>query len=214
MLESRKFVPEAYSESRDYQVFLKLLDLLIDAIKLDIDTFVNLINPDKCPNHMLPLLASYVGYKYDYNESYDTNRMIIKYFPYLIRNRGSEIGIRLATALSVNSVGKLNDIELLSMFRIEYKRKENKINIYVYYPRYLSKIRDLLEVVRPAGVLLELIPADLITTIDKVDIYDYLYGVKEKDKIKYQGSDRYKVAEDNNVGFGEVETNKTPLDPQ
>lgn len=214
MLESRKFVPEAYSESRDYQVFLKLLDLLIDAIKLDIDTFVNLINPDKCPNHMLPLLASYVGYKYDYNESYDTNRMIIKYFPYLIRNRGSEIGIRLATALSVNSVGKLNDIELLSMFRIEYKRKENKINIYVYYPRYLSKIRDLLEVVRPAGVLLELIPADLITTIDKVDIHDYLYGVKEKDKIKYQGSDRYKVAEDNNVGFGEVETNKTPLDPQ
>lgn len=214
MLESRKFVPEAYSESRDYQVFLKLLDLLIDAIKLDIDTFVNLINPDKCPNHMLPLLASYVGYKYDYNETYDTNRMIIKYFPYLIRNRGSEIGIRLATALSVNSVGKLNDIELLSMFRIEYKRKENKINIYVYYPRYLSKIRDLLEVVRPAGVLLELIPADLITTIDKVDIYDYLYGVKEEDKIKYQGSDRYKVAEDNNVGFGEVETNKTPLDPQ
>lgn len=214
MIESRKFVPEAYSESRDYQVFLKLLDLLIDAIKLDIDTFVNLINPDKCPNHMLPLLASYVGYKYDYNESYDTNRMIIKYFPYLIRNRGSEIGIRLATALSVNSVGKLNDIELLSMFRIEYKRKENKINIYVYYPRYLSKIRDLLEVVRPAGVLLELIPADLITTIDKVDIHDYLYGVKEKDKIKYQGSDRYKVAEDNNVGFGEVETNKTPLDPQ
>lgn len=214
MLESRKFVPEAYSESRDYQVFLKLLDLLIDAIKLDIDTFVNLINPDKCPNHMLSLLASYVGYKYDYNESYDTNRMIIKYFPYLIRNRGSEIGIRLATALSVNSVGKLNDIELLSMFRIEYKRKENKINIYVYYPRYLSKIRDLLEVVRPAGVLLELIPADLITTIDKVDIHDYLYGVKEEDKIEYQGSDRYKVAEDNNVGFGEVETNKTPLDPQ
>lgn len=214
MIESRKFVPEAYSESRDYQVFLKLLDLLIDAIKLDTDTFVNLINPDRCPNHMLPLLASYVGYKYDYNESYDTNRMIIKYFPYLIRNRGSEIGIRLATALSVNSVGNLNDIELLSMFRIEYKRKENKIKIYVYYPRYLSKIRDLLEVVRPAGVLIELIPADLITTIDKVDIYDYLYGVKEKDKIKYQGSDRYKVADDNNVGFGEVETDKTPLDPQ
>ena len=41
-----------------------------------------------------------------------------------------------------------------------------------------------------------------------------VFGVKEKGKIKYQGSDRYKVAEDNNVGFGEVETNKTPLDPQ
>lgn len=208
LIESRYMVPEAYSESRDYQVFLKLIDLIINAVKLDTDAFVNLINCDKCPDHMLPILASYVGYKYDYKESFDSNRMIIKYYPYLIRNRGNEIGIRLATALSVNAVGTLDDVELLSMFRIEYDRSTNKIQIYVYYPRYLSKIRDLIEVVRPAGVRLELIPSDIITTVDKIDIYDWAYT----EGFDYKSSNRWKVSDENKVGFGQVDVKESEND--
>ena len=199
MLESKNFVPLVYRNSRDYQAILKLLDLIINAIKSDIDNFVSLINPDKCPDHMLPLLASYVGYDYDIKESIDANRLIIKYYPYLIRNRGSETGITLATALSVNAVGSVEDIESLSMFHIEYKRKENKINIYIYYPNYLSKIRDLIEVVRPAGVRIELIPANPINTIDKIEIHDYIENKKEQ-----YTQDRYNVSDKDRVGFSEV----------
>lgn len=204
MINSDKFVPKAYSKSRDYQVFLRLFDLVFSCIKSDIDNYIGLISPDKCTDQMLPLLATYVGYKYDYNESYKANRLIIKYYPYLIRNRGSEIGIRLAAALSVNAIGDLGDIESLALFRIEYEKKDNKINVYIYYPGYLRKIRDLIEVVRPAGIRVELIPAEPIDTIDKVNIHDYMHI----DGSQYSGSDRYKIGEDNRVGFGEVAKNK------
>lgn len=203
MIESKNLVPLVYRNSRDYQAILKLLDLIINATKSDIDNFVSLINPDRCPDHMLPLLASYVGYDYDIKESVDANRLIIKYYPYLIRNRGSETGITLATALSVNAIGSIEDIESLSMFHIEYQKYENKINIYIYYPNYLSKIRDLIEVVRPAGVRVELIPANPINTIDRIEIHDYI----ENDKQQYT-QDRYNVSDKDKVGFSEVAKDK------
>lgn len=201
MIESKNLVPLVYRNSRDYQAILKLLDLIINATKSDIDNFVSLINPDRCPDHMLPLLASYVGYDYDIKESVDANRLIIKYYPYLIRNRGSETGITLATALSVNAIGSIEDIESLSMFHIEYQKQNNKINIYIYYPNYLSKIRDLIEVVRPAGIRVELIPANPINTIDRIEVHDYI----ENDKQQYT-QDRYNVSDKDKVGFSEVAT--------
>ena len=104
IIESKNYLPWVIRQSRDMQAICKVLDLLINDYKTNVDYWVNLIDFDGCPDHLLPLLASYVGYKYDYTESYDTNRLIIKYYPSMIRNRGSEIGISLATALSVNAL--------------------------------------------------------------------------------------------------------------
>lgn len=166
------------------------------------------------PNHLLPLLASYVGYRYDYTESYDTNRLIIKNYMNMIRNRGSKIGMSLATALSVNALGEIDKVESLSMFHIDYVVKDGKIKIYIYFPSNLSKIRDLIEVVRPAGVGLELIPAEIITTLDEIEIWTYV----DPQKFSYDIT-RYTVRDEHlddiempvtdfshqGVGFAEVE---------
>ena len=151
IIESKNYIPWVVRQSRDIQALCKVLDLLINSFKTNSDYWVNLIDFDSCPDQLLPLLASYVGYKYDYTESYDTNRLIIKHYPEMIRNRGSEIGMALATALSVNALGEIDKVEALNMFHINYERSEKKIKIYIYFPSNLSKIRDLIEVVRPAG---------------------------------------------------------------
>lgn len=190
MIETKNMVPLAYSRSREYQVFLKLLDLIINASKAEVDNFVDLINPDKCPDHMLPLLATYVGYEYDYRESYDANRLIIKHYNELIRNRGSSVGISLAVSLAITATGNFSDIDLLSLFRVDYDEKVGKINVYVYYPDYISKIKDLIEVVRPAGVRYELIPAEYINTIEKINVHDYIHYANEEEYLK---SNRYEV---------------------
>lgn len=104
IMESKKMIPWVLRQSRDMQAFCKVLDLLLNDYKTDVDYWVNLIDFDGCPDNLLPLLASYVGYKYDYKETYKTNRLIIKNYPNMIRNRGSEIGMRLAMALSVNAL--------------------------------------------------------------------------------------------------------------
>ena len=201
IIESKNYIPSVLRQSRDMQAFCKIFDLLINHFKTNVDYWISLIDFDTCPDNLLPLLASYVGYKYDYSESYSTNRLIIKHFPDMIRNRGSNIGLSLATALSVNALGEVDKVEALSMFRIEYgTTTDGKIKIYIFFPSNLSKIRDLIEIVRPAGCALELVPADLIATIDGIMIHSYEYGVKYPYDIT-----RYSVSDQDRIGFAEVE---------
>ena len=86
------------------------------------------------------------------------------------------------------------------MFNIEYQRDGNKVKIYIYFPANLSKVRDLIEVVRPAGCGLELVPAEIIQTIDGIQVHSYEYHTK----FPYD-STRYEVSNKDKVGFAEVE---------
>lgn len=167
IIESKNYLPWVVRQSRDIQAMCKIFDLLINDYKTNADYWVSLIDFDSCPDHLLPLLASYVGYKYDYKESYDSNRLIIKHYPEMIRNRGSELGMSLALTLSLNTLGEIDKVEALSMFKLDYVREENLLYIYIFFPSNLSKIRDLIEVVRPAGCGIILVPADIINTLDR-----------------------------------------------
>ena len=200
IIESKNYIPNIMRQSRDMQALCKLLDLLINNYKTNADYWTSLIDFDTCPDNLLPLLASYVGYKYDYTESYSTNRLIIKHYPEMIKNRGSELGLSLATALSVNALGEIDKVEALAMFRIDYQKSDNKIYIYIYFPSNLSKIRDLIEVVRPAGCGVNLVAADIIQTIDGIEISDY---VGTPTKYAYDQT-RYEVSRESRVGFSEV----------
>lgn len=202
ILESKNFIPNILAQSRDMQAMCKILDLIINCYKTNADYWVNLIDFDGCPDVLLPLLASYVGYKYDYSESYASNRLIIKHYPEMIKNRGSKIGMSLATALSVNTLGEIDKIEALSMFKLDFIETENKLYIYVFFPSNLSKIRDLIEVVRPAGCGVQLVASDIIQTLDGIEMHDYLRATK----YQYDRT-RYTVGSDDRVAFSEV-TNK------
>lgn len=171
MLESKRMVPKTYAKSRDYKAILKLLDLLICSFKSDCDNLSKIFNPMLCPIGLLPSLGSYVGYKYDIKESQYANRLIIKYYQSLIRNRGSLTGIKLAVALAINAYGEY-DIDNISLFDIYYDRDKNIIYVYVYGNNYINKIYDLIEVVRPAGTKCEVIVADSIGISEQIDIYD------------------------------------------
>jgi hypothetical protein len=200
IIESKQYIPWVLRQSRDMQAFCKLVDLLLNNFKTRTDYYTDMISFDNCPDEYLRFLASYVGYKYDNAESYDSNRLIIKNYPNLIHNRGSELGIALATALSVNALGQIDKVEALNMFNIDSEIDENgNVRIYVFFPNNLSKTRDLIEVVRPAGVGIKLVPADIIQTIDGIKIVDWLEATKSSYDIT-----RYSVSNTDKVGFAEV----------
>ena len=199
IIESKKYIPWVLRQSRDVQAICKVLDLLINDYKLNVDYWSSLVDMDTCPDRLLPLLASYLGYKYDYSESYSTNRLIMRHYPQMIRHRGSEIGMSLATALSVNALGEVDKVEALAMFRFRYVKGEHKLYIYIYFPSNLSKIRDLIEVVRPAGCGVQLVAAEIIDTIDGIEISDYIDS-----KIYAYDFTRYTVGREDKVGFAEV----------
>ncbi len=166
MIRINNLVPEIYRESRDFRVFLKLLDIVINTCKYDIDEWTSLYDPLTCKKEFLPLLADFLGYRYDNSLSVIENRIIMSEFNTMIKNKGSEIGLRLAAALSMNAqlmndptseayIKAVSQLQFLEMF-YDYDRGI----IRIYYSEDLSKVRDLFKYVRPVGSFLELIKTE------------------------------------------------------
>lgn len=199
IIKSRDYVPYFYRNSRDYQVFLNLIDLIVNVIKINIDTIPDNLDPTKCNYLLLELLASFVGYDYDYKETYEANRLIITNYINMIRNRGNMVGIKTSAALSFNAQDDEDRVEDLKMFDVQYVQSEHKIAIYVYVPSYLQKIRDLLEKTRPAGIPMEMIPAINVHTSDGIAFTDYI-----NPELQDYDNTRREVSEKSRVGFGEV----------
>lgn len=191
MIESRKLVPNYYESSRDFQVFLKLVDIVVNVCQCDTEYFVSLLSPENCKARLLPLLANHVGYEYDYQEKVSMNRTIIKNWAVLKRNRGSVTGISMAVALALKQIEDIDQASIFNLFNINYEtytdaqgRNRSKIQIYLHQPQYLSKLHDLIEAVRPAGMPIEIIPAvgfessETVVLTDKYAMmgYDYVTG--------------------------------------
>ena len=117
IIDIKKFVPQYFANGREFQVFLRALNISLSVIKSNTDNFIpNLLNPLKCKERLLPLLANYVGYDYNPRERVLTNRWIIKLYPLLIRNRGNEIGITLAIAMAICLMGNPEELYLENNF--------------------------------------------------------------------------------------------------
>lgn len=217
MIESRDNVPFVYTLSRDYLTFLKLLDLITVSFKSDVDNISSLLNSDKCKSEYLPLLASYVGYEYDYNLSYEQNRMIIKYYPQMMRLKGSKLGITLASAVAINMGRKIDNIsDSVQLVNVVYNVENEEMNVYLYYNNYVDKIYDLVEAVRPIGTRVNIIEATTYKESDVVDISDYattleatVTSANRNIVMKGTETDSESIEEGiasniNKVGFGEA----------
>lgn len=203
MIESKKLVPRSFSRSRHYRALLKLTDIALNSAKSDIENLVAVINPDKCPNMYLPLLAAKVGYSYDFNLSYSLNRKIIKYFPYMLKLRGSESGIKIATALSISTYSFSDIPTLSSLVNIVYEtiNSHTVAVIYIYFPTYSEKIHDLLKLVMPIGVGYKLVSTSNIGGTEDLLVEAPSVTV---DSDVFTESSRYLVSTSNEVGHGEV----------
>jgi len=212
MLQSRNFVPNIYAKSRDFQAILKILDIIINNSKVDSDTFVSLLNPETCPSKLLPLLASYVGYEYDYMLSYDINRNIINHYRDLINYRGSELGIRLAALLAVNINNPDTTIPSTSLVDINFNEINGEIEIHFYYKDYLLKIKDLLEVVRPAGIGYKILFADPYNLDSQIDINATEIEAVPTEVITSNVNTRAQINEEDESGVGFTEIDES--DPE
>lgn len=168
ILNSKTMIPQVYSKERDIQVFNKLLDIILTSCKYSIDNIGDLYDALRCPAELLPLLAYNLNYKYNYADTVTSNRRIIDAFVTLERNRGSERGLRMATALSLTSLdisvdnaeiqeplGLSGDIiDILSNITVYYNYEEARIEIS--YPNTYQLVRYIMDYVRPVGMTLQL----------------------------------------------------------
>lgn len=152
-------VPEVYiSESRDFQIFIRILDIIQNSIKLDIDNMSNILSTEDISDVYIENLKSKIGFYTNKTFADNSIRLALAAFPYIIKYKGSYKGI----VRCVNTFSKIMGITT-----------EPKINIYNYYeenPEYNYTIRigikhkkldtqlldELLKYVVPTGYIVEI----------------------------------------------------------
>ena len=100
MIKLQENVPQYYVEqSRDFQLFLRVLDCIQNGVKFDIDSMIYLLDPTKVNNRMLSLFCERVGFYPKRELNSNMLRYIISAFPYLMKYKGSKKGIEEAIAV-------------------------------------------------------------------------------------------------------------------
>lgn len=148
-------VPQVYVEkSRDFQYFCRLVDILQNGVKFDIDTMVDLLEPFSSNDRMLELLCTKVGFfpKYHYNS--EILRHIISVFPYAIRNKGTVDGI-VAVVNSIIKAENVTNINAPQKSYVDVYIDETGgvvVSIYASYTiENRNALNDVLSYIIPAG---------------------------------------------------------------
>ena len=178
MFRLQENVPEIYvKESRDFQLFCRLYDLINNSVSYSVKSTYNLLNPLKTLDRVLPLLSTRVGFfpKSEYNTL--AFRHIISAFPYIMKYKGSKQGIEMA----VNVILKAENNYEESSVNID---STNYI-IYVLTKKHIQNealLRDVLSYILPIGYDLnigEYIIADKDKTTTQLDLQVESKGFKK-----------------------------------
>lgn len=147
-------VPEYYlKESRDFQLFPRLDDILFLGIHQDISTITELNNPKKCKNNYLKYLAEKVGF---YTDEYIPDKVLINIigaFRTALKNKGTLLGIEQAVIAILKAENSVNPpmVKYVGESDTNYW---DSYTINIYTPvKILNKValKEFLKYIIPAG---------------------------------------------------------------
>lgn len=143
-------VPDVYvNESRDFQLFSKLYDLVFQASRFSIDSMEQISDTMHCNDNLLSLIATKVGFFTDLRLTSKADRLILSAFPHIMKYKGSSKSIHLVA----NLFGRIVNTNVF----VEFDRNDNN-KVTILFEKYTSNIellRELLEYIRPTGLLIE-----------------------------------------------------------
>ena len=117
LIRTQDNVPSCYlSESRDFQLLCRLYDCIINGVKFDNDSIINVIDTDRCSDRVLQLLQSKLGFFTNEDLTDDDIRKVLRAFPVIIRNKGSKKAIEQAlyVYLKINGINTDIDIKIIN----------------------------------------------------------------------------------------------------
>lgn len=188
-------LPESL-RTTDFKVFEALFKIMFGAIKKDINGITDLKDINKCAEHMLPLLSNLVGCDYFSDTTPEVNRLIIKNWWWLMKNKGSISAIQTAASLGLvaydaNQSGSINNVMYGRTIETVVDQVTGEIYIRVAYQQLDNEnieeqknwILKLIEYVKPAGYKISLVPSEFtkafinLISKDNVKILQTTYTV-------------------------------------
>lgn len=102
----QEHVPDVYPrKSRDFQLLCNVFDCMNSAVKYDIDSIRDVTDTNLCNDRVLNFLQTKLGFFTNKHMNTDTQRLILKAFPYIIKNKGSTKGIKQAIYVFLKTQG-------------------------------------------------------------------------------------------------------------
>ena len=162
----QEHVPDIYArKSRDFQLLCNIFDCMNGGVKFDIDSIRDITNTDLCNERILNLLQTKLGFFTNININTTTQRLILKAFPYLVKNKGSRKGIEQAIQIFLKTQGVTGNISVHVMNRekvLDSKTNLNRLeNVYVIELGIQTKLLDIsildeiLKYIIPAGYIVK-----------------------------------------------------------
>lgn len=149
MLRLQNNTPPVYTEeSRDFQLFCRLYDCIINGVKYDINTIPDMFDAHKVNNQLLSLMSLRQGFFTKKNLNTDVLRTILSVFPYVLKYKGSKKGIELC----VNAILKLEGIYEVPRIDID----EYNLVVTIYTESIITNtvaLDELLKYVLPVGYI-------------------------------------------------------------
>lgn len=185
-------VPDVYvNKSRDFQIFCRLVDLYFATTKNGADGVLKTLSATTCPDGLLQLLQSKVGYvSYDVTVYSEQLRKILDVFPYLIKQKGTYAGIykTVGLFLRINNINTKYQVDIINknfvkitsnvpnwsaVFNKYYRKNNNKfIKLSLIAPEYeSSKTYYFFDVTYNKYIKLSAMPSNWQT-----NYYDYFDG--------------------------------------
>lgn len=185
-------VPDVYvNKSRDFQIFCRLVDLYFATTKNGADGVLKTLSATTCPDGLLQLLQSKVGYvSYDVTVYSEQLRKILDVFPYLIKQKGTYAGIykTVGLFLRINNINTKYQVDIINknfvkitsnvpnwsaVFNKYYRKNNNKfIKLSLIAPEYeSSKTYYFFDVTYNKYIKLSTMPSNWQT-----NYYDYFEG--------------------------------------
>ena len=185
-------VPDVYvNKSRDFQIFCRLVDLYFATTKNGADGVLKTLSATTCPDNLLQLLQSKVGYvSYDVTVYSEQLRKILDVFPYLIKQKGTYAGIykTVGLFLRINNINTKYQVDIINksfvkvtsvvpnwstVFNKYYRKNNNKfIKLSLIAPEYeSSKTYYFFDVTYNKYIKLSAMPSNWQT-----NYYDYFEG--------------------------------------
>lgn len=162
----QEHVPDVYPrKSRDFQLLCNIFDCMNGGVKFDIDSIRDVTNTDLCNERVLNFLQTKLGFFTNKNMNTTTQRLILKAFPYIVKNKGSRKGIEQAIQVFLKTQGVTGNISVNTINKqkiVDPKSGLNKLeNVYVIELGIQTKLLDttildeILKYIIPAGYIVK-----------------------------------------------------------
>ena len=148
-------VPEYYlNGSRDFQVLVRLLTLIVNSAKVEADSLLYLNDPILISNNLLQLFKTKVGFFTNRTFKDDEIRVVCDCFCKLVLDKGSRDGIVKAIELYMKAIGISSTFDILI-----YNKDADGNNLYTidiginYLQKDYTLLQEILRYIIPTGYI-------------------------------------------------------------